>query len=73
MAAKNDITGDSIKTKTGNEKAYAEGWERIFGKTEGGMKKGEMTLITAGVNVGKSRLLDTDNSQGDDVGIVTSL
>lgn len=55
MAAKNDITGDSIKTKTGNEKAYAEGWERIFGKKDG-MKKGdELVLITAGTNVGKSK------------------
>ena len=31
MAAKNDVTGDSIKTKTGNHNAYAKGWDRIFG------------------------------------------
>lgn len=31
MAAKNDITGDAIRSKTSNQK-YAEGWERIFGK-----------------------------------------
>lgn len=31
MAAKNDVTGDSIRTKNSNKK-YAEGWERIFGK-----------------------------------------
>ena len=31
MATKNDITGDSIRTK-GYSKAYADGWERIFGK-----------------------------------------
>ena len=31
MAAKNDITGDSIKSKT-STKAYADGWEKIFGK-----------------------------------------
>lgn len=31
MAAKNDVTGDSIKTKTGNATAYAKGWDRIFG------------------------------------------
>lgn len=30
MAAKNDVTGDSIKTKTGNPNAYAKGWDRIF-------------------------------------------
>ena len=30
MAAKNDVTGDSIRTKTGNPDAYAKGWDRIF-------------------------------------------
>jgi len=37
MATKNDITGDSIRskinTKTGYD-AYREGWERIFGKSD---------------------------------------
>jgi len=33
MAAKNDITGDEIKTKT-NTSAYEDGWDRIFGKKE---------------------------------------
>lgn len=33
MTAKNDITGDFIKTKAGND-AYAEGWDRIFGKNK---------------------------------------
>jgi hypothetical protein len=32
MTAKNDITGDSIRTKSNNHKAYADGWDRIFGK-----------------------------------------
>lgn len=32
MAAKNDVTGDTIRTKSGNQKAYADGWDRIFGK-----------------------------------------
>jgi hypothetical protein len=54
MAAKNDVTGDSIKTKTGNHKAYAEGWDRIFRK--GGMKKGELTVCVAKRGVGKSKL-----------------
>lgn len=53
MTAKNDITGDSIKTKPGNDK-YAEGWERIFGKTEGGMKEGEILVLAAGDSVGRS-------------------
>ena len=29
---KNDVTGDSIKSKTGNFDAYTIGWERIFGR-----------------------------------------
>ena len=33
MATRNDITGDLIQTKSnGNKDAYAENWERIFGK-----------------------------------------
>ena len=32
MAAKNDVTGDSIRTKHSNPNAYAKGWDRIFGK-----------------------------------------
>lgn len=33
MATRNDITGDLIKTKAnGDDDAYADGWERIFGK-----------------------------------------
>ena len=31
MAAKNDITGDEIKSKT-TSSAYEDGWDRIFGK-----------------------------------------
>jgi hypothetical protein len=33
MASRNDITGDLIKTKAnGDSDAFAEGWDRIFGK-----------------------------------------
>lgn len=61
MTAKNDITGDSIKTKTGNPDAYAKGWDRIFRK--GGQKKGEeITLIAAGKRVGKSSFNKKNNS-----------
>jgi hypothetical protein len=49
-SAKNDVTGDSIKTKPSKTDAYAKGWERIFG----GKKKGELTIITSGKAVGKS-------------------
>jgi hypothetical protein len=31
MAAKNDVTGDSIKSRVAN-KAYRDNWEKIFGK-----------------------------------------
>lgn len=31
MASKNDITGDSIRSR-GSSKKYDEGWDRIFGK-----------------------------------------
>ena len=52
MAAKNDITGDSIRTKPSKSDAYAKGWDRIFGK---GMKKGdELTVCVAKRGVGKS-------------------
>ena len=33
MAARNDITGDEIKSKTSSS-AYEDGWDRIFGKKE---------------------------------------
>lgn len=32
--AVNDSTGDLIKTKATNQQAYADNWERIFGKTK---------------------------------------
>ena len=28
----NDVTGDLIKSKASSQKAYADNWERIFGK-----------------------------------------
>lgn len=34
MTANNDITGDLIKTKSGSDTLYQEGWDRIFGKKE---------------------------------------
>lgn len=33
MATRNDITGDSIQTKS-NTKAYRDNWDLIFGKKE---------------------------------------
>lgn len=37
MPSKNDITGDSIKSKVGGygeQNKYSDGWDRIFGKKE---------------------------------------
>lgn len=35
----NDVTGDLIKTKASNQQAYADNWERIFGKKEDMLKQ----------------------------------
>lgn len=53
MAAKNDITGDKIKSKTGNQKAYADGWDRIFGKYNP-QQKGLRTPINSSKRKGSS-------------------
>jgi hypothetical protein len=40
MTSKNDITGDSIRTKVkgGDSKKYADNWEKIFGKKKNSEK-----------------------------------
>jgi len=38
MAARNDITGDSIKTKSSSQ-AYRDNWDAIFGKKEKEVKE----------------------------------
>lgn len=56
MAAKNDITGDSIKTKTGNPDAYAKGWGCIFGNKNKVRSPSPLHLFAGGVRVSdKSR------------------
>jgi len=35
MASKNDITGDSIRSRHSDQKKYADNWEKIFGKKKG--------------------------------------
>lgn len=42
MTARNDITGAPIKTRA-NNKAYDEGWDRIFGKKEEEEPEEELT------------------------------
>lgn len=44
MTAKNDITGDLIKSK-GNNSAYSDGWDRIFGKKKKEEALDEMVKI----------------------------
>ena len=39
MAAKNDITGDSISSKVSNQKIYAQNWDKIFKKKKKTAKK----------------------------------
>jgi len=38
MAAKNDITGDSIRTKIGKTDLYEKGWDYIFAKKHKGTR-----------------------------------
>ena len=50
MTAKNDVTGDSIRTKISNQRAYAAGWDRIFGKSKKGRapsRKNERVAVKA--------------------------
>lgn len=35
----NDVTGDKIINTKGDNKKYADGWDRIFGKNKDEMKK----------------------------------
>jgi hypothetical protein len=50
MAAKNDVTGDSLRTRVSNDK-YSEGWDRIFGKKdENKPKETEQTNSTQEVD-----------------------
>lgn len=49
MAAKNDVTGDSIRSK-GYSKAYADGWERIFGKKKKKQVKAKKKENVSGTN-----------------------
>jgi hypothetical protein len=44
MTAKNDVTGDLIKSKT-NSNAYSDGWDRIFGKKKKEEALDEMVRI----------------------------
>ena len=40
MTAKNDVTGDALRSKASNKK-YDEGWDRIFGNKQREKKDNE--------------------------------
>lgn len=45
MVAKNDITGDTIKSKTGGHDNYRDNYDRIFGKKNQKIKQKSMTEL----------------------------
>lgn len=49
--AVNDSTGDLIKTKPSNQQAYADNWERIFGKKKD-VSASETSLLGLGTKLG---------------------
>lgn len=65
----NDITGDSLITKTGNRQAYSDNYDRIFGKkTEQMPKEADSCLMDSSQS--DSGLIDSvlmDSIQRDDV------
>jgi hypothetical protein len=44
MATKNDVTGDALRSR-GPSKAYADGWDRIFGKKKDESKETEAEAV----------------------------
>lgn len=60
MPTKNDITGDLIKDKQGNRKAYEDNFEKIFGKREKTNKpKSRIDVIGQNGNNGEHYFEDT--------------
>ena len=41
FTSRNEVTGDAIRSKGTNQSAYAEGWDRIFGKKKKGQQDEE--------------------------------
>jgi hypothetical protein len=60
-SAKNDVTGDSIKTKASNPDAYAKGWDRIFGGKYKPQQKRLRTLLNSSKRNGS---LENDDAKG---------
>ncbi|MGY8866526.1 MAG: hypothetical protein ACKVJK_12995 [Methylophagaceae bacterium] len=54
MAARNDITGDSITSKTTSEK-YRDNWDAIFGKKDQKAKQQDMTELNGDGNRERGR------------------
>jgi hypothetical protein len=49
MATKNDITGDTLKSRVSN-KNYNDGWDRIFGNKNQKEKQQDMTELNGDGN-----------------------
>lgn len=54
MATKNDITGDTLKSKVSN-KNYNDGWDRIFGNKNQKEKQQDMTELNSDGNRERGR------------------
>jgi len=54
VATKNDITGDTIQTKSGGED-YADGWDRIFGDKNQKHKQQDLTELNGDGNRDRGR------------------
>ena len=49
MATKNDVTGDTLKSRVSN-KNYNDGWDRIFGNKNQKEKQQDMTELNGDGN-----------------------
>mgnify|MGYP000742120471 FL=1 len=54
MATKNDVTGDTLKSRVSN-KNYNDGWDRIFGNKNQKEKQQDMTELNGDGNRERGR------------------
>ena len=54
MASKNDVTGDTLKSRVSN-KNYNDGWDRIFGNKSQKEKQQDMTELNGDGNRERGR------------------
>lgn len=64
MTAKNDITGDSISSKIkGDNKMYADNWEKIFGHKNQKTKQKSLTELNWDGNEDRGRYGEDETSK----------